>query len=104
MKLSPFPSAHRDPRQEQSHPALAILLRGLQLGFAGISPGPGERGWRTGAASSLVRCNLDLGSGPGSRELEGDLAPALPPGAGRSRWDADTEQRALGRMGLGGNY
>lgn len=65
-------------------------------------PWPRGEGGRTGAASSSVRCNLDLGCGPGFRELEGDLAPALPPGAGRSRWDADTEQRALGRMGQGG--
>lgn len=91
----------QDPRQEHLHPALTILLQGLRLGCTAISPGPEERGWRTQLPPPLLRCSLDLGSGSGSVQLEGDLTPALPPGAGRSWWEVDTEQRALGRMGQG---
>lgn len=88
MKLSPFPSAHRDPRQEHPHPALTILLQGLRLG---ISPGPGERGWSAGAASSPAV--LGLGSGSGPMELEGDPTPRFHPvqvGAGE-RWTQSSE-------------
>lgn len=83
----PFPSAHRDPRQEHPHPALTILLQGLQLGCAGTSPAPGRGGGRLELPPPLLRCGLGPGSGSG---------------AGRSPWEVETEQRALGRTGRGG--
>lgn len=97
----PFPSTHRDPRQEHPHPALTILLQGLRLGCTGISPAPGRGSGGLELPPPLLRCRLGPGSGSGSMELEGGLTPALPPGAGRSRWEVETEQRALRRTGQG---
>lgn len=69
----------RDPRQENLHPALTVLLRGPRLGSAHVSPGPGEGGRRTGAicgsptsSSCLlypVWCDLDPGSRGGTLPL-----------------------------------
>lgn len=48
-------------------------------------------------------CHLDLDSRSGVRQLEGNLTPPVQVGAGGSdpELPADTQQRALGRTGLG---
>lgn len=80
MKLCPFPSAHRDPRQE--HPQ---QLSASSSKDCGISPGPGERGGALGLPPPLLRCPLDLGSGSASLELQGELTHPLQVGAGGHR-------------------